>query len=204
MGGNRIIEFSGFRVCINEFTYEPAEDTKLLLDIIQVEKNENVLDMGSGSGILGIKAILGGAKVTFIDINPYASEATLCSLKINKLEGDVINCELFSCLRKRYKFDTVIFNPPYLPYTELDNWLGYSWSGGKSGVEIIERFLKEVESRKLYLAYSTLSDFEKIEEMLNFKGYRIRKRNQMTIGFETIIAIEAIKDENLFSNKSIL
>ncbi|MEM0373129.1 MAG: methyltransferase [Sulfolobaceae archaeon] len=194
MGGNRVIEFSGIKICLNEFTYEPAEDTKILLDMINVKLNEKVIDLGSGSGILGIKALLSGGKVIFIDINPYATEATLCSLRINKLDGEIINCDLLSCLRE-YKFDTIIFNPPYLPYSELSNWLGYSWSGGKGGIEVIERFLMSANSKRIYLVYSTLSDYEKVERILNYKGYNIIKKREVTIGFETIIGIEAVKDD---------
>ncbi|MDQ5987871.1 MAG: Ribosomal protein L11 methyltransferase [Syntrophus sp. SKADARSKE-3] len=50
----------------------------------------NVLDIGSGTGILGIAAAkLGAKKVTCIDIDPLATEISLENIKINHVEDRV-------------------------------------------------------------------------------------------------------------------
>lgn len=190
MGSYRIIEFNNYRVCINEETYEPAEDTELLLELIKINKGEEVIDIGSGSGILGLHALkLGARKVFFVDINPYATLSTLCTLNLNKVnEYDVVNCDLVTCFREK-TFDVAIFNPPYLPYEEYDKWIGYSWSGGKTGVEVLIRFLNMIKARRIYTLYSSLDDEELLFEVLK-KKYRIRNRKEKTIGFETLIALE--------------
>lgn len=52
-----------------------------MFEIINAEKNEKVLEVGPGTGIISVSLALKGAEVTAIDINPYASEATLCTAK---------------------------------------------------------------------------------------------------------------------------
>ncbi|BDB97684.1 HemK2/MTQ2 family protein methyltransferase [Saccharolobus caldissimus] len=195
MASFRIIEFHGFKLCLNDQTYEPAEDTELLLNIIKVNKNEKVIDLGSGTGILGIYALKLGARVIFIDINPYATLSTLCSLKINDINSysyEVINCNLLTCFRD-YTFDVVIFNPPYLPFEEYSEWIGYSWSGGKGGIEVIGKFLQQVKARRIYTLYSSLSDEDTIWDMLKERRYIATKKYEKVIGYERLVALELIK-----------
>jgi release factor glutamine methyltransferase len=198
MSSNRVIEFSGYRICINEYVYEPGEDTEILLDLLKINQGDKVLDMGSGSGILGFYAIRKGAKVTFIDINPYATEATLCTLKLNNVNPekfDIINCDLLSCLRKDVAYDVAIFNPPYLPYEEYNSWIGYSWSGGKNGIEVLLRFLNSIRSKRIYIVFSSLSDFDNLLIEIKHINYKITDKREITIGYETIMGLELVAND---------
>ncbi|AOL15752.1 methyltransferase [Sulfolobus sp. A20] len=195
MSSHRIIEFHGIKLCVNEQVYEPADDTELILDMINVSTGEKVIDVGSGTGILGIYTIKRGAKVVFIDINPYAVEATLCSLRINGIDSikyDIVNCDLLTCLRS-FKFDTIVFNPPYLPFEEYDKWIGYSWSGGKDGSEVILRFLKIATARRIYLVFSSLSNEDLILSTIENKGYSVLQKREKVFGYERIVTLELIK-----------
>jgi len=196
MGSERIIEFYGYRLCINEETYEPSDDTKLLLDIIKINKGEKVIDVGTGSGILGLHALSKGASyVVFIDVNPYATLSTICTLSLyNFTNYDVLNCNLLDCLRNK-EFDVAIFNPPYLPVEEYERWIGYSWSGGKSGVDVLVNFLKSVKAKRIYTLYSSLDDLDYLFQVINELGYRIIYSLEKTIGFETLTAIEIRNDK---------
>ncbi|QGR18893.1 HemK2/MTQ2 family protein methyltransferase [Stygiolobus azoricus] len=202
MASNRVIEFSRYRICINEHVYEPAEDTKILLDLLKINQGDKVLDMGSGSGILGYYAIRKGAKVTFIDINPYATEATLCTLKLNNVNPekfDIINCDLLSCLRNDVIYDVAIFNPPYLPFEEYNSWIGYSWSGGKNGIEVIMRFFNNIRAKRIYIVVSSLSDFDKLFIEVKRMNYKITDKREITIGYETIMGLELVADDTTHS-----
>lgn len=54
-------------------------------------RGKTVLDVGCGSGILGIAALaLGAEKCTFIDIDPQAVEATEANLACNGMSAEVI------------------------------------------------------------------------------------------------------------------
>lgn len=202
MSSNRVIEFAGYRICINENVYEPSEDTEILLDLLKINQGDKVLDMGSGSGILGFYAIRKGAKVTFIDINPYATEATLCTLKLNNVNPekfDIINCDLLSCLRKDVTYDVAIFNPPYLPYEEYNSWIGYSWSGGKNGIEVLLRFLNSIRAKRIYIVFSSLSDFDRLFIEIQHMNYKITDKRETTIGYETIMGLELVANDKAHS-----
>ncbi|MQL54814.1 HemK2/MTQ2 family protein methyltransferase [Acidianus ambivalens] len=189
MSSYRTIEFNGIKLCINDEVYEPAEDTEFLLSIVKIKKGEKVIEIGSGSGILSIISAKMGGKVYSIDINPFASLATLCSSKLNNLDIDVINCDMLTCLRN-ITFDVGIFNPPYLPFEEYDDWIKYSWSGGKSGSEVLVDFINTISARRLYILYSSLSNEDKILEAIRKRKMVINRKIEKTFGFERLIALE--------------
>jgi len=189
MSSYRTIEFNGIKLCINDEVYEPAEDTELLLSIVKIKKGEKVIEIGSGSGILSIISAKMGGKVYSIDINPLASLATLCSSKLNNLDIDVINCDMLTCLRN-ITFDVGIFNPPYLPFEEYDDWIKYSWSGGKSGSEVLVNFINTISARRLYILYSSLSNEDEILEAIRKRKMVINRKIEKTFGFERLIALE--------------
>lgn len=195
MESERIIKFDKYRLCINNQTYEPAEDSMLLMDLIAVKKGETVADIGSGSGVLGLHALFLGAKVVyFIDINPFATRATKCTLSLYRFSNyEIINCDLVSCLRS-YIFDVAIFNPPYLPVNEYNEWIQFSWSGGTTGVEPLIKFLKIVKAKRIYTIYSSLDDEEYLLNTMKDLDLRIIKRKEKTIGFETLIGLEISND----------
>ncbi len=191
MGSRSFIEFNRVKLCSNPQVYEPAEDTELLLDLIEIKQGERVIEIGSGTGILSIISKRKGGKVLAIDINPFASETTLCSAKLNEVDIDVINGDMFTSLREVH-FDVAIFNPPYLPFEEYDSWIGFSWSGGKSGAEPLLRFLN-VNASRLYVLYSSLTDEDLVSQGLRKAGLTTSRRREKQIGLETIYALELVK-----------
>lgn len=65
--------------------------TKLCLEYVQeiTGKNAKVLDMGCGSGILAIAALLSGAKeATLVDIDSIATETAAANMEINGIAKD--------------------------------------------------------------------------------------------------------------------
>ncbi|ABP94242.1 MULTISPECIES: HemK2/MTQ2 family protein methyltransferase [Metallosphaera] len=191
MDGYRVIGFGGYKLCVNEEVYEPAEDSEILASILDVKPGEKVIDVGSGSGILGIVAGRMGASVISIDVNPYATEATLCSSKLNHVNIEVINCDSVTCLRG-FRVDALIFNPPYLPVEETSSWIGYSWSGGKGGTEVLIRVMSEVNARSYYFVYSSFTDEEEIDRFLKSRGLEINKVKERVIGFEVLKAVKVV------------
>ena len=58
-----------------------------------------------------------------------------------------MHSDLFSNIKG--KFNTIIFNPPYLPEDEFKD---KSLDGGKKGYEIIEKFLNKVSKIRLIVS----------------------------------------------------
>ncbi len=118
--------------------YYPREDSNMLARIVEKRASGDVLDLGTGSGIQGITAALNGCTVTFSDIDENAVSVARQNAKLNGINGIFVFSDLFSNIKGR--FDTIIFNPPYLPSDRIKE---KALDGGKRGRELIERFLSE-------------------------------------------------------------
>lgn len=76
----------------------------------------SVCDMGCGTGVLGIHAILEGAKhVVFADINATAIKNTEANLRINQLINKNTNFYVSDCFDSipKQQFDLIVFNIPF-------------------------------------------------------------------------------------------
>ncbi len=130
--------------------YEPQEDSFLLKESVKRHAKGVVLDMGTGSGLQAREASHSKrtTKVFAVDIDKAAIKAARGysdhkrHKKITWLLGD-----LFSQFRSKkylHYFDTIIFNPPYLPQDHKVRDIALE--GGRRGHEVIERFLGQVNN----------------------------------------------------------
>jgi release factor glutamine methyltransferase len=74
------------------------------------------LDMGTGSGSIGISAAMRGAIVTSCDVNVRAVELARENAARNAVTVEVIESDVFSALPDR-TFDVICFNVPFYPKT---------------------------------------------------------------------------------------
>ncbi len=163
--------------------YEPSEDTFLILRNLRC--GERVLDMGTGSGIIAIECAKMGKFVVAVDIDPIAIEKLKAKAQRENLCIDARVSDLFENVPE--KFDTIIFNPPYLPGNPKDI-LDYQWAGGgKFGDETVLRFLGEAKSHlnengEILIVLSSFNRINKIAEM----GYRMKKIDEIKLSFHEI------------------
>lgn len=176
---------------MHESIYEPQEDSYMLLDQVKKFAKGKVLDMGTGSGILAFGALKKAKWVLALDINPNAVEfvenLTITQKIKNLLARD---SNLFSFLENNFvdfskgkftfkfyknkntKFDTIIFNPPYLPRDSRDEEdVDLYVSGGKHGYEIIADFLGQINhyletDGRVLMVFSSLTKKDKIDQIL--------------------------------------
>lgn len=174
-----------------ERVYEPAEDSFLLLDVLSSpsesqhltskfqDRSPLVVEVGTGSGVVlaftnahsthifGHRRILTAG----VDMNAYACRATMATVSKAQLDNPQSHgTYLGSCMGDltssfvRGSVDVLIFNPPYVPTSELpeqpDNvrtaarekttfdddsyLLSLSYAGGRDGMETTDRLIDEL------------------------------------------------------------
>jgi len=127
--------------------YNPAEDSYLLADNLEINDGQSVLEIGTGSGIVAMYASRLTDRITVTDINFDACELARRNFKDNGIEGiEILFGNLFEPVENR-KFDIILFNTPYLPTEDddvIDDTINYAFDGGVNGRKVIDLFLNEV------------------------------------------------------------
>ena len=174
--------------------YEPAEDSFLLKKYIKKYSKGIVLDMGTGSGILAEEAAKSKkvVKVFAVDINEDAIKHCIINQKSKKIIYAMSNLFNLFKLDRRYigiKFDTIIFNPPYLPNDP--NIKDKALDGGKKGYELICRFLHECKKflkpkGKILILFSSLTGKEKLDNFLIKNHWKFKLLAKKHIFFEDL------------------
>lgn len=201
LSSTRQTSFKGYVFNITENVYEPAEDSFLFAEYLQREKCNSVLDVGTGCGILGIVAAANASTVIAVDINPYAVRCTRENAKLNRLipKFSFIQGDLLTPLGAQGTFDLIVFNAPYIPVkrTKNESWLEHAWAGGKTGRQVIDRFIRQSSNHlnldgRILLLQSSLSDIGRTLRRFNEKDLRAQIVSTQNLPFfESIALIEA-------------
>ncbi len=192
-----MIEYKGIIIHTHPEVYEPAEDTFLLAENLNIKRTDDILEIGTGTGLIAIYAAQKSRNVVATDINDHALK---CALK-NTIANKTYNIELrkgslFEAVRGR-KFDLILFNTPYLPTDEderIDEELNDAWDGGKDGRNTIDQFIGELkdylkENGRVQLVQSSLSDNEKTVFRLEELGFKTQITATKKCFFEEIAVI---------------
>ena len=170
--------------------YPPSDDSILLIESLDVKQGEKVLEVGCGSGIVSIHCALNGCAVTSGDINPKAVELTRRNFEANRLSSDVVETDVYSAIEGR--FDTIVFNLPYLPVDE-EGLLAKAWSGGPDGLGPLPNLLEGApehlnEGGRVVVVVSSLMDGAALQELLDQYDYRVIGESRMF--FEKLSVVE--------------
>ncbi|PIO00286.1 hypothetical protein COT72_01110 [archaeon CG10_big_fil_rev_8_21_14_0_10_43_11] len=155
----------------DDMVYSPREDSFALLWHVKALCKGNMLDMGCGSGILGIGAALRGCTVTCADLNPLALSLTEKNAEHNKVTITTVLSNLFENIDET--FDFMSFNPPYLPNEQR---IRVDLMGGKKGNEITINFLKQAKKHLskegvILITVSSLSQADETFGAIRELGY---------------------------------
>ena len=167
--------------------YEPREDSLLLEKYVKKIARGIVLDIGTGSGIQARAASEKADFVIGIDINQ--NSLNFCRQHIKSDKIIFLKSDLFYFFEKnKKKFDTIIFNPPYLPE---DKNKDIALDGGKKGYEIIKKFLSKARNFLnkdgiILIVFSSFTNKEKVDEMIRKNGFRAEELERIHISFEDI------------------
>jgi len=200
-------EFFSETFSVNEAVLIPRPETEVLVEealaIIGNRKGLSILDMGTGSGAIGIIiAKHTGNRVVCVDI----SEAALAVARINALSMGVargtrfVCSDLFGALHGGTRFDMILSNPPYVADDEWDGLMAdvrdfeprCALCGGKGGLEVYRRIAAEVPGRlapggHVLLEIGSARQAAAVGGMLEGAGLRLSVRKDYS-GRERVLA----------------
>jgi HemK-related putative methylase len=167
--------------------YPPLEDSHLLAGIVAARANGRVLDMGCGSGIQAMAALENKAvtSVLGVDVNPAAVRH--CRRFIVSKKARFLVSDLFVKVPAQ-RFDTIIFNPPYLPADEFPQ--DKAVIGGRHGWETIARFLDDApdflaDSGQILLLFTSRTGKRDVDRIIAEHLLDAESLLEKTIAFET-------------------
>ncbi|WP_457611653.1 class I SAM-dependent methyltransferase [Methanocaldococcus sp.] len=154
--------------------------TKLLVETVKVNKDDKILDLGCGYGVIGIALADEVKDVLMVDINRRALKLAKENVKLNNItNAKVIYSDLYKNVEG--KFNKIITNPPIRAGKDVvkeivrgakeyleDN--GELWmviqtkQGAKSMAEYIEEVFGNVETVKIKGGYRILKAVKKGED----------------------------------------
>ncbi|NLO90224.1 MAG: peptide chain release factor N(5)-glutamine methyltransferase [Clostridia bacterium] len=118
-------EFMSMNFLVEEGVFIPRGDTEVLVEAVLGlgEKFENILDVGTGSGIIAVilAKYFPQSRVTAVDISPRALETAAKNAeghgvkdRINFTQNDIF------LWQPGEQYDLIVSNPPYVPSGDID------------------------------------------------------------------------------------
>ena len=114
------LQRNGYRILQDPDKFCFGIDAVLLSGFAAVKKGENVLDLGTGTGIIPIllEAKTQGRQFTGLEIQPDMADMAARSVRLNRLEEkiSIVNGDIkeASAIFGGASFDVVTCNPPYM------------------------------------------------------------------------------------------
>ncbi len=180
-------------IMVHEGVYAPAEDSWLLLDALEIDEC-SMLDMGTGTGVLGLHAARHGMDVDAVDVSPAAVDNARANACHNDIDIRVTRGDLFTGVDKCY--DVIAFNPPYLPARDGDS----RWDGGPDGVTMARRFLDSADGHlakngRMFLLLSSLGDTSGLLRSYR-ERYRFERKRRLALFFERLTVYEITRRDS--------
>jgi len=167
-------EFMGLKYFVNKNVLIPRQETEILVqEAIKLVKNNkksiNILDIGTGSGNIGIS------------IAKYLKNVNIIAIDISE--------EAIKVAIKNAKFDLIISNPPYIKTNEINrlqkeilNEPRIALDGGKDGLKFYNsiipesrRYLNKNGYLMLEIGYHHSKQIKKTMEANGYKNINILK-----------------------------
>ncbi len=144
------IEMTDVKIDLSKNVLIPRYETEELILLAKkyIKEDSMVLDLCSGSGYIGLAIKkMTNANVVASDISKEAIEQIEINKKVNNLEMQVVESDLFQNIQG--KFDVIISNPPYIPQETIlsDSVINHephlALFGGSDGNDLYRRIVQE-------------------------------------------------------------
>ncbi len=206
MGGSDFPHLTFMGLCLDVFkdVYTPQEDSFLLAKHTHALEG-NILELGTGCGL---SALLNASRnpsnyVFGVDLNPFAVQNAQYNARHNRIKNAHFqHSNLFSNI-PNIRFDSIFFNPPYLPEeengTQKGSMLDLALYGGKNGRKQTDVFLHYLDDYLLpggsaFLIQSSLTDIPKTVERASILGFSTEIIEEQSFFFEKLALLRLFKE----------
>ncbi len=137
----------------------------------------SLLEIGSGTGIVGLSCALQGAKVTSTDINPKAVENTVFNFKQYGFEDPDVHCgSMYDPVQERQS-DYIFWNHPFNDVAAPVEHILFK-AGFDPGYVALERYIEEAKDHltkegKLLLGAGSNANLKRVKEIAADNGYTL-------------------------------
>jgi SAM-dependent methyltransferase len=152
----------------SDHTFQPSTISTLMAKVLDVNEGDVVIDVGCGTGILGIiAALLGAERVYGVDASPDVVEVATTNARTHGVADrmEFFHGDLFAPLPEDVRADVIIGDVSGIPdaLAADSGWFPSKTGGGPKGSELPVRMLKDARrwlkgSGRLLLPTGTLQD----------------------------------------------
>lgn len=120
------LQYKGLKIVQSKKLYRFTTDAVLLANFAKAKKGDNVVDLCSGSGVIGVlvQAKTNASQVVLVELQQALADMSQKTIELNKLQEKVkVVCAPLQGIAKQIgteQFQVVVCNPPYkMQHTSL-------------------------------------------------------------------------------------
>lgn len=149
--------------------------------------DRSLVDVGTGSGLLGLVAAQHGAHVTLLDLSPRALLAAQDNARRNGLRVRLAHSDGLAGLATEARFDWIIANPPWFPAKPPDE-AGLAWYAGED-LGWFHAFFAQLDNRltvkgQAVLILADSADLNAINAVAATAGWRLESAHRERVWWE--------------------
>ena len=159
---------------------------------------QRLLDVGTGSGLLGLVAAQHGAEVTLLDLSPRALLAAQRNAQRNRLRVRLAHSDGLTQLPPDAQFDWIVANPPWFAAPPPDE-AGLAWYAGPH-LSWFHDFFGQLASRlspdgHAMLVLADSADLAAIHRLAARYGWRLTTRYKRRVVWEWQHVLQATRHD---------
>lgn len=155
------VDICGMKIFVEPGVYQTSGDSELMVEVVNIEKDQNFLEIGCGTGIVSIAVAKRATNGVGVDISEQAVANAHRNAEAQKVKNlELLVSNVFEKVTE--DFDVIICNPPYTKHEVRDNIDRMFWDPED---EMKRTFFKEVgdhlkQGGKIYFGWADFADID--------------------------------------------